>query len=280
MDEAEALLRELKLDPVYHEFCSNSFDAAEFASRILVAKGGKLHSDSFSDPDGAVGAASSSQAELTLQAVGAGLGQVKVALKGLVGNHRQELAAGMRGAAALADQCEETKAGTADLRRSLQRIRSEVLEPYDSVRARVLQLQHIGQAQRLLKRLTRAVFSLRKLKQQASFLGLPAQGVSEISSGAPPDGTGEDSVFGTSATEEGAADLRELATAAQSVFELERLFADSSMAGIELVEAERGLVRRAGERVRRLAGKRLEKGLQSCNQAEMAGALQFDWPFG
>lgn len=133
------------------------------------------------------------------QSMSAHISRVDAAIRAHILDNEEDFLGSVGGVSELSRRTEEFRSGVRDLRRSFMRLRREVSEPHEAVRLRTQQLKNLHAATRLLKRVLRFLAALRRLRAEEEILGLsPGGGAS--------GGAGR-----------GAADLRELAKAAQSL---------------------------------------------------------------
>lgn len=105
-------------------------------------------------------------------------------------------------------------------------------EPYNATQATVTELQNIQRASRTVKQLQRMLTALARLKQQEDSAGLGATDRSPL----------------TKQHQQRPSNLRDLASAATSLRDLESILADDSMAGITAVEEQRQYVHTSSTR--------------------------------
>ncbi|CAM9980618.1 unnamed protein product [Ectocarpus sp. 6 AP-2014] len=303
---ASEILGRIENDAVFSGFLEPGFDPASFASKIVRAdvgraaaaagagaataaatavgatpvlqlqQGGDGLGNSSNGGGGAASAESvSSQAEITLDSMSSHIARIEAAIRSHILDNEEDFLGSVGGVSELSRRTEEFRDGVRELRRSFARVQREVSEPHEAVRVRTQQLKNLHDATRLLKRALRFLSALRRLRGQEDVLGLEAAAAAAAVGGAAGGG-GVGAAGGRSAggAGGGAADLRELAKAAQSLQELESTLRDPEVAELEVVARERAYVEACGAAVRRMSADSLARGMKSLNQTDIGGALQ------
>jgi len=246
---AAHVLARIEKDPTFRSFSMPDFDPTAFASKVVLA-------DAASSPD----QERRSRAEITMAEITTNVGQIDAAIQGHITTHRDKLLGNVSGIRELQGDCAALSVAVQEVKRSVQRISRELREPFEGIRARTEQLSRVHAGSLLLKRVLRVQMTVRKLRALEPTLGLVVLGQVEA-------GT-------ASAADLEVVDLRELAKAAQNLYEIEELMEDARMRGIDVVDQERTFVRTIGQAVRALAGAKLREGMAALNQADVGGALQ------
>jgi len=256
-----AFLSSLRHNPSLAPFLKPHFDAASFSAQVVVA-------DSAAGAGAAgIGLSSSSSAsvrsrvEVMVAQLTEQLGQAEAAIEKHILQHQKQLMQGMGDLGELRENCDVLTIRSKELRRSVNKLTAELLEPYQGTERRTQQLRRLHEANDILKKVSRFSSTLARLKKETS---------SGSSSGNDSAGGGnDDSVVAV----EGLG-LRDLAKAAQHLQEVEALFQDPILGGISLLAAERPYVTALGKGLRRTARNSLLAALQSMNQADLGPALQ------
>lgn len=138
------------------------------------------------------------------------------------------------------------KGGAQSLLACIQRVRSEIAEPYQDIKAKTYQLFALHNTMELLRSVIKALRQMKRLKE----------------------------VMGSEATR------LDLAKAAQLYSEVETLRKEGDLSGVEVIDAEIPWFTEAGNKIKSEAMKVLENGMEALNQAEVGSALQVYYNMG
>ncbi|CAM6084183.1 unnamed protein product [Calypogeia fissa] len=139
------------------------------------------------------------------------------------------------------------RGGVESLQGSVQRVRSEIAEPYKQIKLKSRQLNSLHDSIELLRSVTKALKNLKKLRE-----------LMEAGGTAKPD----------------------LNKAAQLYSEIETLRKEADLTGVELVDEAVPWLTEVANRIRTEAMQSLEQGMDSLNQAEVGGVLQVYYNMG
>ena len=132
---------------------------------------------------------------------------------------------------------------------SLSRVKTRAGDAHARISGLTRRLARMQYTCDLMRKTARVLYLRRKINSQ---LPVVAGSVSDASSDAPPD----------------------LAAAASHLFELKRLLADEELRGIDVVEEDRNLAKRALKEVEARGGAILETGMSTPNQSQIASGLR------
>mmetsp|Transcript_37273 Transcript_37273/g.105230 ORF Transcript_37273/g.105230 Transcript_37273/m.105230 type:complete len:762 (-) Transcript_37273:85-2370(-) len=124
------------------------------------------------------------------------------------------------------------------LKGSVERVRGDVLSPFQSVKRRTVLLERMLAVNVLVRKLLRFLFDARKLRTQME------------------------------------APAKDFSKAAHTLYELELVLQESSVERIDVLRAEVAWIRETGARVRRQADDDLRSGIKQSNQITLSVALQ------
>lgn len=234
------LLAELRDDPVYGQFGRADFDAAAFAREVL-------------ERDAKVGKEGNDSAEIKVQVMTELRERVSLlesAIRDHVKDHREALVKGVEGLGSLRRDVEAVEFAARDVRRRSRNMSRKLLEPYEACVRATGRLRTTFEANEVLRRAQRALFSLKRLRH-----------------------------FGE------AEDLRDMAKAAALVREVENLVHGGdrgapSLTAIGPLAAELTLATEAREKLLVKGAEALDAALEDINQTDVQAALSLAHELG
>ena len=251
----------------HRAFAEPSFDAAQFASRVVNADSAMTGGGAFSAAlsDGGADPEGRSHAEITMGDITAYVSHIDCAIQEHVTTHQEQLLDGVGSIHELQTDCHTLDLAVRDVKRSVRSISQDIAMPFHHIQLRALQLKRVHAASLLLKRVLNIQMTALKLRALEPLLGL--QAMSKIRAGT------------ASAADLAEVDLRELSKAAETLWEVEALLHPIGKGGegarrVQVVAAEVPFIRKMGGACRVLAAAKLREGLRSLNQADIGGALQ------
>ncbi|TPX61391.1 hypothetical protein SpCBS45565_g07276 [Spizellomyces sp. 'palustris'] len=213
----------------YKEFSSNGFDATQYANRVIQAP-----ADSpFHGMDIAT----------ALAKLNFGIEHLNKHIHDQVASHYEDLLQQVTGLSHIEEVLATVKIGLGSLNGSFDRVREKIVDPYQQMRDKSVQLDRIQRTAEVLRRIIRFMYLLRRLE-----LLMPG---------------GE----------------RELPKAALTVSEMDAIIADEDLQGIAIIESESDLVAQAKERITTEGEQLLLRGL-SAQTADIASGLQVFFNLG
>ncbi len=252
-----SFLLSMRSHPTLSPFLRPDFDAAAFSAQVVAADGAIGNGSDSGSSSSARSRAEVMVAQLTEQ-----LGQAELAIEKHVLQHQRQLMQGMGDLGELRENCNVLTVRSKELRRSVNKLSAELLEPYQGTERRTQQLRRLHEANDLLKKVARFSATLARLKKDSAHSSSSSSSGSNSSENRDP------------ATAIKGLELRELAKAAQHLHEVETLFQDPNLGGLNLFAAERPYVTALGQSLRQTAKDSLKLALQSMNQADLGPALQ------
>eukprot|EP00118_Oscarella_pearsei_P006868 m.32054 g.32054 ORF g.32054 m.32054 type:complete len:832 (+) comp31589_c0_seq8:1605-4100(+) len=174
----------------------------------------------------------------SLEKLSAGIHKLDKELHAQVVSHHSDLLSQATGIETLEGVLQMMQARIDSLRKAIDRMKIRVVEPFEKITTRTAQLQRLQSACDLLRKVIRVIYLVKRLHTLL-------QGGS-----------------------------RELAKAAQSLYELLELFNDSDLKGIQVVERDRVWVGKAQDEIEKQAQAMLISGLESQNPTQLGVALQ------
>ena len=217
-------------------------------------------------------------------------------IKSYITQHKDSLMSGMQDVATLAERYATLSTNSQKLHRNVERLKKEALQSYDLVKMRTAELERIHSASTTLRYLRQ--FSHAKAQLDHVLKGneaKPKGGQSifnfflrhSLKSTPPPPASTADgsdaatasnapaaSISATAAATEAHMDIRQLATAAKTINELEGLLDLPALAEISMVAEHALRIRQFGQQLRRRAQDRLLAALKERDQASVASSLQ------
>eukprot|EP00249_Psilotum_nudum_P013949 c24591_g1_i1 orf=511-3060(+) len=221
---AEAAFQEFGKDSVFSKFLAGDFDVTGFVSEALKSGSATACSEKLED----------------------GIRLMDKQLRNEVYLRHDELIQLLSSLKDTESVVSVVKSETQSLLASVQRIRSEIAEPYKQIKIKTRQLSALHDTTELLRSVIRALRQLKKLREAME------------PSGIKPD----------------------LAKAAQLYNEVETLRKEADLADMEVIEGELPWFLETGNRIRNEAMKILESGMEALNQAEVGSALQVYYNMG
>lgn len=220
------LEEEFTNDPIFAKFLSDDFNSTKFASEAL----------------------SSGSAVSCADKLAEGIRLLEKQLRNEVYSRHDELIQQLWSLKDAEGVLNIVKSGVSSLQGSVQRVRSEIAEPYKQIRLKSQQLSHLHETVELLQITVRVIRQVRKLRELMD--------------------------------SEGASSKLDLTKAAQMYSEIETLRKEGDLLGIEVVDEEIPWLMEAGNRLRSEAMKVFESGMEALNQAEVGSALQVYYNMG
>ncbi|XP_002985481.2 conserved oligomeric Golgi complex subunit 5 [Selaginella moellendorffii] len=217
-------LAEMARDPVLCRFVSEDFNATQFASDALR----------------------SGSAAASAEKVEQGMALLEKQLRREVVLRHSELVQQLSSVKDMEGALGVVKIGVGSLENSVRRVRSEVAEPYKSIRSKSTQLSSLHTTVELLRAVVRVLKQLKRLRELV------------VDSSKPTD----------------------LSKAAQLWSEIDGLRSDADLSGIEVVDSELAWLKEAGTKIRSEAMRSLEAGMKAFNQAQVGAALQVYFNLG
>lgn len=230
-------IRKFSEDPVLRQFLSSHFDAQNYIQGVL--KEGR--------------------SEECYKDINTSIDEVNLEIKNFIGDNKDELMSGMQDVALLSERYRSLAVSSEKLHRGIERLKQEALESHDMVKLRTTELERIHSTSIMLRH-------LRQFAHAKSQLDHHLKVSMEEASKASGDG---DSKAG-----KGSLDIRFLATAAKTLYELECLLETPSLMTVEYVVKYVPGIRQFGEQIREKAQERLLSALKERNQATVAASLQ------
>uniref|UniRef100_A0A0D6QR93 Conserved oligomeric Golgi complex subunit 5 n=1 Tax=Araucaria cunninghamii TaxID=56994 RepID=A0A0D6QR93_ARACU len=212
---------EFHRDPVFSKFLSDDFNSTKFASEALSSGSAAACADKLEE----------------------GIRLLEKHLRHQVYLRHDELLQQLSSLKDAEGVLTAVKSGVVALQGSVQRVRSEIAEPYKQIRLKSRQLSNLHDAVELLQTIVRVLRQLKKFR--------------ELMEGKP-----------------------DLAKAAQLYNEIETLRNEGDLNGVEVVDEEIPWLMEAGNRLRSEAMKVFESGMEALNQSEVGSALQVYYNMG
>ncbi|KAG6547278.1 hypothetical protein Mapa_011214 [Marchantia paleacea] len=221
---APAALELFEKDPVFSKFLSDDFNAPQFASEALSSESASTASEKLEE----------------------GIHLLEKQLRNEVFFRHDQLLQQLSTLKETESVLAVVRGGVESLQGSVQRVRSEIAEPYKQIKLKSRQLNSLHDTVELLRSVIKALKHLRKLKELM---------------------------------ESGSAKA-DLAKAAQLFNEVDTLRKEADLVGVEVVEEEVPWLMEVGNRIRTEAMKSLEVGMEALNQAEVGSVLQVYYNMG
>eukprot|EP00250_Pteridium_aquilinum_P008386 c17905_g2_i1 orf=280-2844(-) len=224
LESAEAAFDEFSKDDVFCKFLADNFDVTRFVSDAL--RSGSAHSCS--------------------EKLDEGIRLMDRQLRNEVYLRHDELLHLLTSLKDTESSVALMKGGAQSLLACIQRVRSEIAEPYQEIKVKTHQLSALHNTMELLRSVIKALRQMKRLKE---VMGLEA---------VRPD----------------------LAKAAQLYSEVETLRKEGDLTGVEVIDAEIPWFTETGNKIKSEAMKVLENGMEALNQAEVGSALQVYYNMG
>eukprot|EP00897_Mesotaenium_endlicherianum_P004801 jgi/Mesen1/4349/ME000022S03639 len=221
---SKAALEEIDNDEVFSKFVVPNFNATVFASQAL----------------------STGSAVASSQKLNEGIQLLERQLRNEVVLRHGELLQQLSSLKDTESVLAVVRAGVESLQASVQRVRSEIADPYKHIKLKTRQLAALHETVELLRSVIKFLKQVHRLK-------------SEMAPGGPKV---------------------DLAKAAQLYNEIETLRKEADLSGVDVVEAETGWLAEVGQQIRSDATRSLEAGMESLNQAEVGSVLQVYYNMG
>ncbi|KAH7424625.1 hypothetical protein KP509_11G016500 [Ceratopteris richardii] len=223
-ESADAAFKEFAKDDVFCKFLADNFDVTKFVSDALHSGSVASCSEKLDD----------------------GIRLMDRQLRNEVYLRHDELLHLLTSLKDTENSVSFMKNGAHNLLACIQRIRSEIAEPYQDIKTKTRQLSALHSTMELLRFVIKALRQMKRLKE----------------------------VMGSDSTRP------DLAKAAQLYSEVETLRKEGDLSGIDVIDAEIPWLTEAGNKVKSEAMKVLENGMEALNQAEVGSALQVYYNMG
>lgn len=236
MDESEISVRELE------PYLRSDFDPREY-SKLIVSESSKRGNSSSSL---SASLAKLEQHQATVEStIAAHISQNNASLK-----ERLERSANLK------DYVYNMKVNANALSASLERISTDIMDPYESMKQVVNKMEKMQEASSALRKLLRFLSASRKLRVQLKVeADAQAKSSQDLSIHVPTN-------------------ARDLAKSAQILRDVEELLSLEELQAIHVVESERKWLETASRDIRSEARRLLEQAIQALNQTEVGASLQ------
>ncbi|KAL3695831.1 hypothetical protein R1sor_009907 [Riccia sorocarpa] len=221
---APAALELFEKDPVFSKFLSDDFNAAQFASEALGSESASAASEKLEE----------------------GIRLLEKQLRNEVFFRHDQLLQQLSTLKETESVLAVVRAGVEGLQGSVQRVRSEIAEPYKQIKLKSRQLNSLHDTVELLRSVIKALKRLKQLKELMDSVNAKA----------------------------------DLAKAAELFNEIETLRKEADLSGVEVIEEEVPWLMEVGNRIRTEAMNSLEAGMEALNQAEVGSVLQVYFNMG
>ncbi|XP_066933016.1 conserved oligomeric Golgi complex subunit 5-like [Clytia hemisphaerica] len=212
----KSFVEQLKENDIYTEFIDDTFDAKEYANTVIESH--------------IIGDA--------LAKLSTGIELLNKELQTQVADHHEDLLSQATGIETLEGVLQSIHTRCQSLVKSVQRVRSQIVEPYNRISSRTKQLRRLQTSCDYLRRIIRVISVSKRLQIQ-------------LNGGS-----------------------REITKAAQSLNELEFVLDGVDLSGIQIVEKDLAQIKKARVEVNKQAKEMLKNGLNSQNQTVIGTALQ------
>eukprot|EP00271_Cylindrocystis_brebissonii_P008357 TRINITY_DN22545_c0_g1_i1.p1 TRINITY_DN22545_c0_g1~~TRINITY_DN22545_c0_g1_i1.p1 ORF type:complete len:876 (+),score=237.99 TRINITY_DN22545_c0_g1_i1:407-3034(+) len=221
---SKAALEEIERDEIFSKFLDDDFNATQFASEVL----------------------SSGSAAASCRKLNDGISVLERQLRSEVVLRHDELLQQLASLRDTESVLAVVRAGVDSLQASVQRVRSEIADPYKQIKVKTRQLASLHDTMEVLRSVLKLLKQVKRLKDHMS--------------------SGSQKV--------------ELAKAAQLFSEIEGIRKESDLSGLAVVEAELPWLGEVGQQIRSEALSSLERGMEARNQAEVGSVLQVFYNLG
>ena len=177
--------------------------------------------------------------------------QVDEEIKNYISIHKHDLMAGMQDVAVLSKRYQTLQATSNRLRHSVDKMKRETFDSFAVIQSRTLELERIHQTAALLRQLRQFTHAKAQLDHYSA-----------------------SSPLKKSTGESGELDLRQFATIAKTVQELEQLLQSPQLVSLSIVSSQVSQIRTFGDQMRDLAQVKLLEALRDQDQATVADCLQ------
>lgn len=190
-------------------------------------------------------------------------------IKIYITQHKDNLMSGMQDVATLAERYATLASTSQKLHRNIERLKKEALQSYDLVKLRTCELERIHSASTSLR-------YLRQFSNAKAQLDHALKSATKDSMKSNDASSAHESPLTASIITSGGAgmDIRQLATAAKTVSELESLLDLPALSEIKFVTEHAASIREFGQQLRRRSQERLLSSLKERDQASVASSLQ------
>lgn len=185
--------------------------------------------------------------------------QVDEEIKNYISLHKHDLMAGMQDVAVLSKRYQTLQATSNRLRLSVDKTKRETFNSYSLVRDRTLELERIHETAVLLRQLRQFTHAKAQLDHYSSATASLASGSNKKNA---RNGVGSE------------LDLRQFATIAKTVQELEHLLLSPQLVTLQVVKGQVAQIRTFGGQLRELAREKLLGALRDQDQTTVADCLQ------
>eukprot|EP01038_Epipyxis_sp_PR26KG_P011157 gene11157-14969_t len=216
-------LRAINDDVQLRPFLSSVFDAQQYIKNVIKEE----------------------RSEECFATISACIEDVNADIKGYISQHKDDLMSGMQDVATLADRYTNLSSASQQLHRNIERLKKEVVDAYDSVSSKTIELERIHDTSKMLHLLKQFAHSKAQLDQY-------------MKNGEQKDKS----------------DTRNLSAAAKTLSELEKILKNQRLLEIKFVAENVTNIKLFGQNLRLLAQDRLLQAIADKNQASIASSLQ------
>lgn len=234
-----SIIKRVNEDTRLRPFLSTHFNAQEFIKTVITQEG---------------------RSEGVFVEISGCIDDVNEEIKSYITQHKDSLMSGMQDVATLSEKYATLSTTSQKLHRTVDRLKKEALQSYDLVKQRTSELERIHSAStslRYLRQFSHAKSQLDHLLKGIASSGEQQTSVSDIMKGG---GAGMD--------------IRQLATAAKTISDLEQLLDLPALSEISYVAEHASSIRQFGQQLRRRSQDRLLSSLKERDQASVASSLQ------
>lgn len=228
---SQAALEEIEGDEIFSRFLAPNFNATTFASQVLA----------------------NGTAVASARKLGEGIVLLEKQLRSEVVHRHGELLQQLTSLQETESVLAVVRSGVNSLQASVQRVRSEIAEPYKLIKLKTGQLAALHDTMELLRVVIKVLKQVKKLQDHM----------------APVAGGGA-----------GGGGKVDLAKAAQLFAEVEGLRREADLVGVEAVDAQVPWLAETGQFIRAEALKALETSMENLNQVEVGDDLQVFYNMG
>ncbi|GAX78041.1 hypothetical protein CEUSTIGMA_g5483.t1 [Chlamydomonas eustigma] len=219
-DSGDQEVEKLLEDPRFSPFLSDGFNVADFTSRVL--------------------AGSHTTAQAQAEQLRSGILSIQNAIGTEVTSRSTELLSNVRRLGIAENSLQDVSLSVGSLQSALQRIRGEIVGPYETVKTKTRQLRNLQGTIDTLRQLIHRMKLVQKLKAQ---LAAPAPSF-------------------------------DLAKAAKLITDIRAVDAESDLSGIDVVSADTAFLQQSVSTVQQQAESMLQDGMETLSQAKVGSALQ------
>lgn len=204
-------------------------------------------------------------------------GKLQRALDGevqrIVVSHQDDLLAEANKAAKLQNTVEEVHDDSHELQQDIQRVKSQITEPYERLSKKVTSLRRVLQCTAVMRKVMALQQAVKRIMSQMSLSRSKGSSKEDRHCAANPNSQDFQEHINMWQG-------RDIVRVVPSLREAEDLLNDDSLASIEAVESQRPLVKRVGRLVRTRLSHVAQASVLSLNQAELGAAMQAAYDLG